>query len=258
MPRLSRSLPVTALFACLLAAAGTADAAPILLHQYRLNSSLADDLGGESLTSHGGRSLYYGYSFGPNEGLSLANGGVSDDWSIAIDFLFHDPTHGGVGWSKILDTQNLATDWGIYTGWDGEIEVYADPNHSGSPLTLPPMTLSTLVITRNSSTSYVKAYLNGELQNSALDADGGLVSSGPLHFFMDDLFTLDTLNEATSGYVNNIRIWDGVLSGQDIAQLEELDPPQIPEPATVLLVGSGLAAAGLRRLRARGRSTPQS
>ncbi len=249
MTPVSRLLTIAGLLTLMVAAPVAGVAAPILLHQYRLNSSLADDLGGDSLTAHGGRSLYYGYSFDPNQGLSLSNSGISDDWSIAIDFLFHDPTHGGVGWSKILDTQDLSSDWGIYTGWDGELEVYADPNHSGSPVTLRPMTLSTLVITRNSSTNYVKAYLDGELQNSALDTNGGLISSGPLHFFMDDLLTLATLNEATSGYVDSIRIWNGVLSGQDIAQLEELDPPQIPEPASLLLVGSGLAAAGARRLR---------
>ncbi len=38
-------------------------------------------------------------------------------------------------------------------------------------------------------------------------------------------------------------------------QVQELEPSAVPEPATLLLVGAGTAAAGIRRYRARGRSS---
>ena len=43
-----------------------------LIHDYELNGSFADALGGPSLTPNGGTLNATNYTFGPNQGLTLA------------------------------------------------------------------------------------------------------------------------------------------------------------------------------------------
>ena len=58
-----------------------------LTHDYQLNGSLADTLGGPSLVSAGGVLSANGYSFGANQGLSLSNAlGDNGNYSIEMQF----------------------------------------------------------------------------------------------------------------------------------------------------------------------------
>jgi hypothetical protein len=47
------------------------DAGATMIHDYELNGSLTDTLGGASLTAHGGTLDASGYRFGYNQGLAL-------------------------------------------------------------------------------------------------------------------------------------------------------------------------------------------
>jgi hypothetical protein len=73
-------------------------------------------LGSYSSVSIGGTPTTV-YNFGKQQGLSLdATGLISDNYTIAALFSFDEIS----SWKKILDFQNLSTDYGLYT-YDGQL-----------------------------------------------------------------------------------------------------------------------------------------
>src|SRR3954452_23454093 len=97
--------------AALIAAAMPA-CASTLLHDYTLQNSLADNLGGPSLVSGGGVLSAAGYAFTASHGLSLSSGLTNTgDYSIALNFEFSNLS----GYRKILDFDNRQLDYGLYT-----------------------------------------------------------------------------------------------------------------------------------------------
>src|SRR4051812_2009214 len=71
-----------------------------LTHQYRLDGSYADDLGGPSLVPNGGTLGATRYTFGADQGLSLSNALTNNaDYSIELVFQFQDLS----SYRRILD-----------------------------------------------------------------------------------------------------------------------------------------------------------
>lgn len=209
-----------------------------LIHQYRLDGSLADDLGGPSLVSLGGSIGPTSYAFGPNQGLALSNAGITTNYTIEMNFRFSDL----LGYRRILDFKNLSADSGLYT-LNTALNFY--PIGSGASGTFAPDQNANVVITRDGSTNQVMAYVNGALHLSFSDGSSLATFTGPnniMHFFRDDNAVG---GEATSGVAEWLRIWDNVLSQEQIGRLGAPQPPQgqVPEPST-LVVFSGFSALG--------------
>jgi fibronectin type 3 domain-containing protein len=205
-----------------------------LIHNYRINGSLADSLGGPSLVSGGGTVGPTAYTFGLDQGPMLSNAITADNYSIEIVFTFNQVG----GYRKIIDFADLSADAGLYN-----LNSYLDfyPVTAGPGPVITAGTPVHVVLTRDSSTGTVTGYVGGTQQFSFTDSSNYAVFSGTnniIHFFQDDNTTGQ--REASDGSVDFIRIYDGPLSSGDVAALSNTD---------VLAPPAGLTAtAGSQRV----------
>ena len=213
-----------------------------LTHDYLLQNSLADSLGGPSLLSFGGNLSASGYAFTANHGLSvsgaLANGA---DYSIALDFNFTNLN----SYRKVLDLHNRTSDSGLYTLDTRPIYYTGQTGLAGA---VSSGVNATMVLTRSAGTQVVAAYVNGVQQFSGGDGLDPAIFNGPnniIYFFMDD--TVITGNDPT-GTVKRIRIFDGALSATEVSNLDSI-ATSTPEPGTAWVVGALCVTLGYRRRR---------
>jgi hypothetical protein len=219
--------------------ASTSNAAVVLTHQYRLDGTDADDLGGPSLVSLGGNLVTNpgNYTFAANQGLSLSSAlsGSGGNYSIEMFFEFDNTA----GYRKILDFKGLGTDTGLY---NLNTALYFYPISAGPPGTLANGTFARVVLTRDSSTNTVTGYVNNNQQFTFIDGGGSGVFNQPnniIYFFRDDNFTSNSSSpgESSSGRVDYIRIYDSVLTLAEVGQLVPPAPldPVVPEPASLAM-----------------------
>jgi hypothetical protein len=194
-----------------------------LLHNYDLNGSLADSLGGPSLISNGGVLGASGYTFGANQGLSLGGLNLAADGAYDIEIGFSFDTLDG--YRKIIDFSNLALDSGLYE-LSSRLNFY--PVTSGPAGTFQSGQLVNLQLVRTAA-GVVTGSVNGVPQISFTDSFS-LAISNTLNFFIDDRATGQ--GEASSGYVDYIRI-----SGTAPVSA-------VPLPGALPLLVAGLAGLG--------------
>lgn len=216
-PTFAPGLTLAALALVSLAAAGRASAQA---HVYTLNNTYADANGGPSLTPSGGTLSASGYTFAPNQGLSLsnalANGG---NYSIDLTFSLTDLS----GYRKLLDFKNLGSDDGLYL-LNGQLNFF--PVVTG-PTVIAPNQSVTVDLTRNAATQVVTGSLNGVQQFSFTDTGNIAVFDQPgalINFFEDDNVTGQ--REASGGMVTRITL---------------NAPPAVPEASTTASFGLLLA-----------------
>lgn len=219
--------------------AGVSATAPAaIVHQYELNGSFADALGGPALVPGGaggvGTLTATGYDFLANQGLTLSNGLTNNaTYSLLIDFSFANVS----GYRKIVDFLDKTSDYGLYV-YGSDLIFYTGADGTGSPFqdNVP----ARLVLTRDDSSDEVAGYVNGIQQFSFTDSGGIAVfaaGNDVMNFFTDDAVT--GFGEASAGSVDHIVVYDTPLSASEVANLSG-----IPEPANFAAVG-GLLAAGL-------------
>lgn len=235
--KLRHLLPAALLFASLSAQAE-------LIHQYRLDGSLVDDLGGPSLIANGGTFAGDRYVFGVNQGLKL-NENLGSVYTI--DFVYNLTSQSG--YRKLIDYANRTSDNGVYTN-SGRATFYVSGARIAPSPTIANGVDSQFTVTRD-GTGAMKAFVNKQLVLSYLDSSNALTFGNFANFFMDDgAFG----GEASAGQVDYIRIFDKALTGAEVAALGAAvapAPTDVPEPASGALVLAGLGMLGMARRRRR-------
>ncbi len=209
--------------AAVLSFAFCCEANAALLHNYDLNGSLSDSLGGPPLAPLGGVLGPTDYTFGANQGLRLGglNLVANGDYQIELGFSFDTPS----GFRKIIDFSGRASDSGLYS--------------LGSALNFFPITTGpagvfqsgqfvNLILARTAA-GVVTGSINGTQQFTFNDVFN-LAISNTLNFFIDDDVTGQ--GEASAGRVDYIRISDSSPVST------------VPLPAALPLLAAGLASLG--------------
>ena len=246
-----RALPACAAVA-LLALVPALAAAQAPTHAYRIDGSLADELGGPGLVALGGTVGPAGYTFAEGQGLSLTGALPASVYSLEMAFRL-DAVN---GYRKLVDFRGLADDFGFYVH-DG----YATFSTAGTGGAAAPQfaahALTHLVLTRDAGGLF-QAFVNGVQAMSLDDASALATFSTPgavAFLFQDDV---SPFSEDPSGTVDYVRTYDRALSGAEVAARYAAGddaiagvPPAtstVPEPGTWALLATGLVAiAGVAR-----------
>lgn len=224
---------------CALSTASLATAqAPAPSHDYRLDGTLADSLGGPSLTPIGAPTQTpTGVNFFAGNGIALAGSAFTNpaSYSVALDFRI-DSNPSPDGYGRIIDTSG--NDNGFYTF--GQDLVYYEAGRQGST----PFSFGVphQVIFARDATG-ISVFVDGAAGFSVpANASSLLDPAGQIRFFVDDGA------ENLTGFVDRIRTFDTALTG---SQANALFVAAVPEPGTwaLLIGGFGAVGVGLRRRR---------
>lgn len=166
-----------------------------------------------------------------------------NSYSIALTLKFNEREN---AWRRIYDVTGRTSDSGFYVDPSNRLDVFPV---SSSGVTFDSGVYRNVVLTVDGTT--VSGYANGS-QSFTIDTALLTIGSVPLTFFADNVAG-GGQGEWSSGSIAALRLYDGVLTAQEIASLNG-DPfvPEtsaVPEPASwaMMIGGFGLIGAALRR-----------
>ncbi len=173
-----------------------------LIHDYELNGSYIDALGGNPMVPNGGTLSATEYVFGPDQGPNVS--GVIDPETYCIEMRFTPLFI--TGWRKILDFKNLGSDKGLYI-LNGTLQFYPYP--PGANVVFTPGVPVSVVFNRDASTQKMKGYVNGVLQWTITDSGNDATFSGPnniIQILIDDLVVSGEFSSGSLDYfkISNI------------------------------------------------------
>jgi hypothetical protein len=198
----------------------------------------ANPLGGVITTTAGvGNHLIATHGIGANGGGLFVN-----QYSFLVDLFSPEGSRGS--WRTLYQTNTGNANDGDYFVRDSDDQLgVADLTYSPTPIN--EAAWSRLVVTFDLGVE-VKTYLDGALvhTHSASALDGRFSLDPTVLFFGDN----DGDNAAL--HVGALALWDGALTGAEVAGLGRAGDA-IPEPSAALLALAGLCTAALARRRAR-------
>jgi len=187
---------------------------------------------------------------------AVLNGFVSSN-NYSVVLLASFPLQAAVA-TKLMDFKDLTSDSGLYIN-NGLLDFY---DETGSTIALGGQPLLTngygqIVITRDEATDLTSVYVNGAPAFSFTDTSDLAVVSNTnttdnlLTFFTDDHAGLGA-PEDTTGNIARIRLYDGVLTPEQVAALDRVEP--VPEPTCLsLALAGGILATAIRSRMKRSR-----
>jgi autotransporter-associated beta strand protein len=193
---------------------GTASTAT-LTHEYDLDGSFTDNLGGPDITPNGGTLSGTNYTFGPGQGLTLT-GAIASPRNYSIELTAQIDDLAGTstpGWVRLIEFKNGQSDFGLYT-IDGFLTFYDGLNLTTGPTLLTEDEPFVLLFSRDGGSGEVVASIDGVEQFRFFDISDLAVFDTPgnvAHFFIDNTEPPFT-DENSGGVIDRIRIYDGVLS----------------------------------------------
>lgn len=151
-------------------------------------------------------------------GLTLSTAGLlsGDSYSIEMVVAFDDS---GV-WRRLLDTYDRASDIGLYVSDRNRVQLWGGSSGASSWTS----GFHHLIVTFDADPSTVSVYLDGDAEFATTSTTMKLSNSADntLTFFVDNT-TAGTTTEWSSGQVALVRLWDGVLSADEV-ELLATDP----------------------------------
>jgi hypothetical protein len=181
---------------------------------------------------------------GQQAGLTLATSGLVTPNNYSVDLVFSFAERQN-NWRRILDVENRQADNGFYVGPSNNLTIYPV---SSSDLPWTNNVYHHVVLANDGTT--VRIYLDGGAEYATTTGLLNLNNANNIyrlmHFFLDNVAG-GGQGEFSDGRVALVRLWDGVLTADEVRQLSA--NPFVPEPSAATLLVAGAAALALARSR---------
>jgi len=185
-----------------------------------------------------------------NGGLALDSSAITpNSYSVALTLKF-DERQGA--WRRIIDVSGRQSDAGFYVDPGNNLAIFPT---SGSQVNFNSGVYRNVVLTVDGTT--VSGFIDGGQSFTTTTTVMGLTGN-PIVFFADNV-AAGGQNEWSSGSIAALRVYNGVLTAAEIAELNRVpfvEPPvtppaAVPEPASwaMMIAGFGLVGSAARRRR---------